>query len=108
MFDEVDWYGVEAVRRGQEVGVPVPGYSAKLHPPPPVRWVGQGLLQGTGARLCAPGVVVGELGRYGVRYPGPAYMVKGPTARLRGNDDGPEVCQPCCAPLAVVYPECVL
>ena len=56
-----------AFRCGQEVRVRVPGYSAEVYAPP-VGGVGQGLLQGAPAWLRAPGVPVGALGRYGVRY----------------------------------------
>ena len=94
-----------AVRRGQEVGVLVPGYSAEVYAPPVGRG-GQGLLQGARAWLRAPGVAVAALGLYGVWYrvcgdrPHRALYVAG--------DDGAEVRQPCCAAFAIVYPECVL
>ena len=83
----------------------VSGYSADVYAPAVGRG-GQGLLQGAGACLRAPGVAVGALGRYGVSY------------RLYGGGhycalyvawgDGAEVRQLCCAAFAMVYPECVL
>ena len=33
VFDKVEWYGVVVVRRGQEVGVWVPRYSAEVYAP---------------------------------------------------------------------------
>ena len=74
----MEWYGVVAVRRGLEVGVPVPGYSAEVYAPPVGR-AGQGLLQGARGCVRAPGFSVGALGCYGVWYR--VYMLKGPTAR---------------------------
>ena len=94
-----------AVRRGQEVGVRVPGYSAEVYAPPVGRG-GQRLLQGARAQLCAPGVVVGAPGRYGVRYG--VYGEGSHRAPYVVGDDGAEVCQRCCAAFAMVYPERVL
>ena len=48
MFDEVEWYGVVAFRRGQEVRVRASGYSAEVYAPS-VGGVGQVLLQGVRA-----------------------------------------------------------
>ena len=56
--------------------------------------------------FCAPGVAVGALGRYGVRY-----RVHGEglyRALDVAGDDGAEVRQPCRAAFAIVYPDCVL
>ena len=65
--DELEWYGVVLVHRGQEVGVWVPSHSAVVYAAP-VRRVGQGLLQSACARVRASGVAVGALGRDGVWY----------------------------------------
>ena len=83
----------------------VSGYSAEVYAPPVGRG-GQGLLQSTRAWLRAPGVAVGALGRYGVRY---RVHGEGPHRALDVvGDDGAEVSQSCGAAFAIVYPECVL
>ena len=73
VFDEVECCGVVVIRRGQEVGVRVPGYGAELYAPPIGRGR-QGLLQGARARLL-------QWVHWAVMGCGNAYMVKGPTAR---------------------------
>ena len=104
-LDKVQRYGVVAVRRGQEVGLWVPGYGAEVYTPPVGRG-GQGLLQSARAWLRALGVALGALGRYGVWY---RIHGEGPYRALDvAGDDGAEVCQPCRAAFAIVYPECVL
>ena len=105
VVDEVEWYGVVAVRRRQAVGVQIPGYSAEAYAPP-VSGGRQGLLQGARAWFRAPGGAVGAVGRYGVRYRvygegshRPSYVVR---------DDGAGVSQTCCAAFAMVYPQRVI
>ena len=67
----------------------VSGYSAEVCAPPVGRG-GQGLLQSARAWLRAPGVAVGSLGRYGVRY---RVHGEGPHRALdAAGDDGAEVC----------------
>ena len=78
-----------AVRRGQEVGVWVPGYSAEVYAPPVGRG-GQGLLQGARAWVGALGVAVGALGRYGVWYR--LYGEGSHGALYVAENDGAEVC----------------
>ena len=83
----------------------VPGYSAEVYAPPVGRG-GQGVLQSARAWLRAPGVAVGALGRYQVRY---CVHGEGPYRTLDvASNDGAEVRQPCHAAFARVYPECVL
>ena len=83
----------------------VSGYSAEVYTPPVGRG-GQGLLQSAPAWLRAPGVAVGALGRYGMRY---RVHGEGPHRALDvAGDDGAEV-RPSRRPaFAMVYPECVL
>ena len=83
----------------------IPWYSAEVYVPPVGR-AGQGLLQGARARLCAPGVAVGALGRYGVRYG--VYGERSYRAMYVVGYDGAGVCLPGCAAFAILYPECVL
>ena len=94
-----------AVRRGQEVALWVPRYSAEVYAPPVGRG-GQGLRQGARSGVRAPGVAVGALGQYGVWYR--VYGEGCHCALYVAGDDGAEVRQPCYAALAMVYPECVV
>ena len=83
----------------------ISGYSAEIYAPPVGRG-GQGLLQSARAWLRAPGVAVGALRRYGVRYRVPG---EGSHRALDvAADDGAEVRQSCRAAFAIVYPKCVL
>ena len=59
VFDEVEWYGLVAVHRGQEVRVRFLGYSTEVYAPS-VGGGGQGLLQGARAWGRAPGLQVGH------------------------------------------------
>ena len=83
----MEWCCVWAVRRGQGVRVRVPRYRTEAYAPPVGRG-GQGLLQGTRARLCAPGDAVCALGRYGMRYR--VYAESSYRALYVVGDDGAE------------------
>ena len=83
----------------------VSAYSAEVYAPPVGRG-GQGLLQSAPAWLRAPGVAVGALDCYGVRY---RVHGEGPHRALDvAGDNGAEVRQSCRATFAIVCPECVL
>ena len=105
VFDEAESYGLVAVCRGQEVGMPVPGYSPAVFAPP-VGGGWQGLLQGARTWLRAPGVAVGAVGRHGVRYD--VYDEGSDCVLYVVGDDGAEVCQPSCAAFTRVYSKRVL
>ena len=105
VVDEVEWYGVVAVRRRQASGVQIPRYGAETYAPH-VCGGRQGSLQGARAWFRAPGGAVGAVGRYGVRYR--VYGEGSHRLSYVVRDDGAEVCQTCCAAFAMVYPERVL